>query len=320
MLLKKELLASVVSGIAAAGASQLSAIDAIREVMISRRDEINIVSDYSLPIKVVGVGSHVVNVINKIADSGAKLDFICVDCDEHLLATAKASIKIRVVGIGSELNEALKGSDMLFLLTAEGEKRSNLSTAAIVAGEARKMGILTVGITDSGKSKDAENDRIPLLNNVDMMLQAPNRSTVTMDEFMQHAVSCLSSLLTTANIRIDLEHIKFLVREKGVAYFGIGKASGEDRAKRAVEHAYTSSSRFHSGIGQADSIILNITGSNDLTFPEAALIAETVRAKSKAGANVLFGTVIDKEVQDSILVTIVAAGFDELMPTFEDYI
>lgn len=313
MLLKKELLESVVSGIEAAGASRLGAIGAIREVMISRRDEIDIVTDESLPIKVIGVGSRVVNAINKLAESGAKLDIFCLDGDEQSLAAVKSSSKIRVIGIGSELNEALKGSDMLFLVTAAEEDHSDLSTSAYIACEARKMGILTIGITDSSKSVEAELDRNPLIDNVDMMLQAPNRSTVTMDEFIKHAVTCLSSLLTGEIIRIDLEHIKLLVREKGAAYFGIGKASGEDRAKRAVEYALASSSGFQSGIGQADSILLNITGPNDLTLSEARWIAETVRAKSKSDANILFGTVIDKEVHDSILVTIVAAGFRESM-------
>ncbi|TMV50052.1 MerR family transcriptional regulator [Paenibacillus mesophilus] len=315
MLLKKELLESVVSAIEAAGASDLGAIDSIRGVMLSRRDEIDIVSDVSLPIKVVGVGERVINAINEIADNGAKVDILYVDCDEQSLAAAKTNRKIRSAVIGSELNDALKGSDMLFLVTAPGEDRSVLAAAATIAGEARRMGILTIGIMDRAIRLESEQDRTTLNDNVDMMLQVPNRSTVSTDEFFKHAVTCLSSLLTGEIIRIDLEHIKLLVREKGAAYFGIGKASGKDRAKRAVEYAVASSSGFQSGIGQADSIILNITGSNDLTLSEAKLIAETVRAKSKAGANILFGTVIEKEVQDGILVTIVAAGFEESMHT-----
>ena len=106
---------------------------------------------------------------------------------------------------------------------------------------------------------------------------------------------------------MDLEDFKFLIREKGYAQFDISRAAGENRAVAAVEQLMNNR-QLVDDIRTADSIILNITGSKDLHFDEVKLIVETIQSKIKPEAHMIFGTVIDEEAQDNLLLTIVAAG------------
>lgn len=128
----------------------------------------------------------------------------------------------------------------------------------------------------------------------------------TADDSMPNAVNCVLSLVR-ATFMVDFEEFKFLIREKGVAQFGISRAAGKNRAATAMDQLMNNR-QLVDDIGTADSIILNITGSNDIQFEEVKWIVETIQSKIKPEANLIFGTVIDEENQDSLLLAVVAVG------------
>lgn len=281
-------------------------LEVVRETILNEKGQIRMVLADNFPVKVIGVGGVCTAAINKLSVTGAKMDIIHVDHSQNNLAQSDAYCKFVLSDLAAEeewkpILDAIKGSDILFLLAGlDGEYVSSM--APLIAREARKLGILTIGIIAETADESAETGLLKWREHVDMLLDLPFEST---DDSLHNAVNCVLSLVR-ATFSMELEDFKFLVRDKGYARFGISRAVGENRAATAVEQL-ANNYRLVGDIRAADSIILNITGSNDLHIDEVKLIVETIRSKIKPEANMIFGTVIDEEAQNSLSLAIVAA-------------
>jgi cell division protein FtsZ len=287
--------------------TEVGPLEVISETIPNKKEQIHMVLKDNFPVKVIGVGSASITAINKLAVNGGKLDIIHVDQSNDNLTQSNAYCKILISDPAAEeewtqILKAIKGSDILFLLASlDGGYVSSM--APLIAREARKSGILTVSVITEAAGGNAETGLAKVRENVDMLLDLPLE---TPDDFMHNAVNCVLSLIR-ATFTMDLEDFKFLIREKGYAQFGISRAAGQNRAVAAMEKLMNNR-QLIDDISTADSIILNITGSNDIHLDEVKMIVETIQSKIKPEANIIFGTVIDEEVQDSLLIAIVAAG------------
>lgn len=289
------------------GRTEVNPLEVVSKTILNKKEQICMVLKDNLPVKVIGVGNGSTTALNKLIENDAKMDIIHVDQSMDNLMQSNAYSKILLSDSAPEeewtrILNAIKGSDILFLLASlDGGFVSSM--APLIAQEARKLGILTVSLITETSGGNAETGLAKLRENVDMLLDFPLE---TANDSVHNAVNCVLSLIR-ATFTMDLEDFKFLIREKGYAQFGISRAAGENRAVAAVEQLMNNR-QLVDDISTADSIILNITGSNDIHFDEVKLIVETIQSNIKPEANMIFGTVIDEEAQDSLLLAIVAAG------------
>lgn len=283
--------------------TEIAPLEAISETILHEKEQSGMVLKDNFPIKIIGVGGASNAAINKLSVTGAKWDAIHVDQSTVNFAQSNAFCNILLSESVPEeewtqVLNAMKGSDILFLLAGLDDGYVS-SVAPRIAREARKLGILTVGIITETAGAAG---RVKMRENVDMLLDLPLDTT---DQSMLNAVNCALSLIGVS-FWADFEDFKFLIREKGYAQFYISKASGQNREVAAVERLM-SNRQLVDDIGAADSIILNITGSKDIQFDEAKWIVETIQSKIKPEANLIFGTVIDEE---ALVVAIVVARTD----------
>ncbi|MFC5406559.1 MerR family transcriptional regulator [Cohnella soli] len=289
------------------GSTEVNPLEVMSDTIHNKKEQIHMELKDNFPVKVIGIGSASTTAINKLNVNGAKMDIIHVDQSMNNLMQSDAYCKILLSDSPAEeewtqILNAIKGSDILFLLASlDGGYVSSM--APLIAREARKLGILTVSLITEEADGNVETGLTKLRENVDLLLDLPLEIA---DDSMNNAVNCLLSLVR-ATFTMDLEDFKFLIREKRAAQFGISRATGEKRAVDAVERLLHNP-QLVNDISTADSIILNITGSKDLHFDEVKLIVETIQLKIKPEANMVFGTVIDEEAQESLVLAIVAAG------------
>lgn len=305
MLEKVEILRVLAETIKAG--TESNPLEVVSDTILNKKEQIPMELKDNFPVKVIGVGDTSTTALNKLTVDGMKLDIIQVDQSMNSLTQSDAYCKILLSDSSAEeewtpfLN-TIKGCDILFLLaTLDGGYVSSM--ASLIAKKARKLGILTVSLITEEADGNVDTGLATLRENVDLLLDFPLEPA---DDSMQNAVHCVLSVIR-ATFMMELEDFKFLIREKGAAQFGIGKATGEKRAAEAVEKLMNNR-QLADDISTADSIILNIAGSKDLHFDEVKWIVETIRAKTKSGANMVFGTVIDEEAQDSLLIALVTAG------------
>jgi cell division protein FtsZ len=340
ILLKKEILDLVMSSINCSG-DQVSPISTIIEVSKDKKEDIDLIMKDQLPIKVIGIGENSVKSVNKLIDSGAKMDFIHIDDNKQSLLKSKASRKIKVINTnlhGFEINtpskladqalqeeirllfEVIKDSEILFIVS-DLDCGSSSTIALLVAQEARKIGVLTVGVmVYSSITMNIDTCILELRDTVDTLLDIPKESVHQVDlnvlsesetfskqdDFIQNAVSCLSSLFLSDTVQ--LKDIKTLTEGQGIAYIGIGRATGENRAIHALDQALASPT-LHKDISSASSVIVNITGSDDMSLPEVRTMLDKLTARLNSDVNVIFGAMIDEGLKDSVIVNIVASGF-----------
>ncbi|QLQ10440.1 MAG: cell division protein FtsZ [Nocardioidaceae bacterium] len=308
--------------------------------------------NYLAVIKVVGIGGGGVNAVNRMIEVGLKgVEFIAINTDAQALLMSDADVKLdigreltRGLGAGAnpavgtkaaedhaeEIEEVLKGADMVFVTAGEGGG-TGTGGAPVVARIARSLGALTIGVVTrpfafEGKKRagQAEDGISSLREEVDTLIVIPNdrllsisdRSVTALDAFKQadqvllQGVSGITDLITTPGlINLDFADVKSVMENAGSALMGIGSARGEDRAVAAAEVA-VSSPLLEASIDGAYGVLLSIAGGSDLGLFEineaAALIADAVHPE----ANIIFGAVIDDALGDEVRVTVIAAGFD----------
>ena len=309
--------------------------------------------DGTATIKVIGVGGAGNNAVNRMLDQGIKsVDFIAVNTDRQALQKSKASTKIQIgekitrgLGAGAnpdvgaqsaeesktELSEVLRGADMVFVTCGMGGG-TGTGAAPIVAGLAKEMGILTIGVvtkpfTFEGKKRLAQAERgiENLKSKVDTLIVIPNdkllqiidRKTSMADAFLmaddvlRQGVQGISDLITvTGTVNLDFADVKTIMLNTGMAHMGTGRASGENKAEDAAKEAIQSP-LLETSIEGARGVIINITGGEDLGLQEVNTAAELIQRSVDPEANIIFGTVIDPEMQDEIKITVIATGFDE---------
>jgi cell division protein FtsZ len=312
--------------------------------------------NYLAVIKVVGIGGGGVNAVNRMIEVGLKgVEFIAINTDAQALLMSDADVKLDVgreltrgLGAGAnpdvgrqaaedhreEIEEVLKGSDMVFVTAGEGGG-TGTGGAPVVANVARSIGALTIGVvtrpfTFEGRRRagQAETGIDGLRAEVDTLIVIPNdrllstgdRDVSVMDAFkgadqvLLQGVQGITDLITTPGlINLDFADVKAVMSNAGSALMGIGRARGEDRAEVAAQQAI-SSPLLEASMDGAQGVLLNISGGSDLGLFEINGAAELVAEAAHPEANIIFGAVIDDSLGDEVRVTVIAAGFESQQP------
>lgn len=231
------------------------------------------------------------------------------------------------------LQDILSGSDMVFVTAGMGGG-TGTGAAPIIAQVAKEVGALVVGVVTKPfsfegrkRSKQAEAGIEELRKHVDTLITIPNEKLLTVankdtamldtfkmaDNVLLQAVKGISDLIIIPGlINLDFADVKSVMRETGMALMGTGNASGENRALEAARKAISSPLLENVSINGATGILLNITGSSNMTLFEVNEASKLIQEESHEDANIIFGAVIDDRMEDEIRVTVIATGFNKL--------
>ena len=278
-------------------------------------------------IKVVGVGGAGGNAVNRmIAEGLQNVEFVAINTDAKDLLRSDADVKIalsdqtsRGLGAGadpekgakaaqdhqSDIEEALKGADMVFVTCGEGGG-TGTGASPIVARAAHQQGALTIAVVTRPFS-----------------FEGPQRATImdafkTADGALLSGVQGITDLITSNSyIHVDFSDVTAILRGAGTALFGIGSARGEDRATQAAELAI-SSPLLEESIEGAHGALINVAGPTDIGLQEASAAVELVRKAIHPAAQIIWGLALDDAYGDEVRITVIAAGFDSNKPTAEE--
>ena len=305
-------------------------------------------------IKVIGVGGSGKNTINHMINSKVKgVEFIAINTDaqdlHHSLAKKKIHIgKNLTRGLGTgmdpelgkraieetkeELQEAIKGADMVFIAGGMGGGTAT-GAAPIIAKTAKENGVLTVAVVTKPfffegqqRMKYAEQGIEELKNAVDALIIIPNdrllqtveknitakNAFAICDNILKEAVEGISDLITTPGIiNIDFADIRSIMEDAGAALMGIGSATGENRAAEAARAAI-SSPLLEISITGAKGVLFSIAGGDDLTMFEIQDAAKVITESVDPNAKIIFGTVRDEKLKKGeVKITVIASNFPE---------
>ncbi len=230
-----------------------------------------------------------------------------------------------------EIEEALTGADMVFITSGMGGG-TGTGAAPIVAEIAQGLGALTVAIVTkpfSFEGKKRMDNAVAgieeLKKHVDTLIVIPNdrlreiidKTTPMLEAFkevdnvLRRGVQSISDLIAVVGlVNLDFADVRAVMEKSGRAIIGIGIGMGEDRAIEAAKQA-VSSPLLDASIEGATDAIINITGGVNLTLFEAEQAAEVVRAAANTDINTIFGSVINENLSDEVIVTVIATGFDK---------
>src|SRR4051794_145416 len=225
----------------------------------------------------------------------------------------------------------LKGSDMVFITAGEGGG-TGTGAAPVVARIARELGALTVGIVTkpfgfegSRRMQAAERGIAALSEEVDTLITVPNNRLLTVldkqtsmveafrvaDDVLRQGVQGISDLITLPGlINLDFADVRTIMSDAGSALLGIGMGTGDKRALEAAAQA-TSSPLLETTLDGAHSILLSITGGRDLSLWEVNEAAGQVQETAHPEANIIFGAMVDENLEDEVWVTVVATGYED---------
>lgn len=229
-----------------------------------------------------------------------------------------------------DITKLLKGADMVFITAGMGGG-TGTGAAPVVAEIAKEMGILTVGVVTKPfafegrqRTMKAETGIAQLKEKVDTLITIPNdklletadkKTTMTeafemADEVLKQGIQGISELISVPNlINLDFADVKAIMHDKGIAHMGIGTASGEGRAAKAAKEAITSP-LLETSIDGAKSILLNITGGENLGIFEVNEAAEMIQEFVNPDANIIFGAGIEEGMDDRVRITVIATEFE----------
>lgn len=301
-------------------------------------------------IGVGGGGTNAVNRMVDSGIRGVEFVAVNTDRQALLLSKAASKIQIgekitRGLGAGAnpdigaqaaeesknEITEALRGADMVFVTAGMGGG-TGTGAAPIVAACAKEMGILTIGVvtkpfTFEGKKRLSQADRgiESLKSKVDTLVVIPNDKLLQVidrktsiveafkmaDDVLRQGVQGISDLIAVPGlVNLDFADVKTIMLNTGMAHMGIGRASGESRAEEAAKQA-VQSPMLETSIEGARGVIINITGGNNLGLHEVNTAAELVQRSVDPEANIIFGAVIDETLEEDIVITVIATGFED---------
>jgi len=229
-----------------------------------------------------------------------------------------------------EVKRVLRGADLVFVTAGEGGG-TGTGGAPIIAELARENGSLTIGIVTrpfsfegTRRNIQAEEgirrlreaaDTVIIVPN-DRLLQVAERETTLIDAFriaddvLRQGVQSICDLINLPGlINLDFADVRTVMSNAGSALMGVGVASGENRAVEAAEQAI-GSPLLETSIQGARGILLNVKGGSDVSLHEANEAAQVIAAAAAEDANIIFGTVVDESLGDTISVTVIATGFD----------
>lgn len=230
-----------------------------------------------------------------------------------------------------EIAMAIKDADMVFVTAGMGGG-TGTGGAPVIAQIAKEMGILTVAVVTKpfmfeGKKRmmQAEAGVEALKKVVDTLVTIPNDKLLQIadkkmplvkafnlaDDVLRQGVQGISDLIAVPGlINLDFADVKTIMQDTGIAHMGIGRGSGENKAEEAAKQAI-SSPLLETTIDGAKGVLLNITGGPDLSLQEVNLAAELIQASADPDANIIFGAVIDDNLKDEIIITVIATGFSK---------
>ncbi|MFD2760534.1 cell division protein FtsZ [Lentibacillus juripiscarius] len=301
-------------------------------------------------IGVGGGGSNAVNRMIEHGVEGVEFIAVNTDSQALNLSKAETKLQVggkltRGLGAGAnpevgrkaaeenkeQLEEALQGADMIFVTAGMGGG-TGTGAAPVIAQIAKELGALTVGVvtrpfTFEGRrrSTQAVSGIDALKTNVDTLIVIPNdrlleivdKNTPMLEAFreadnvLRQGVQGISDLIAKPGlINVDFADVKTIMFDKGSALMGIGIATGENRASEAAKKAI-SSPLLETSIDGAHGVLMNITGGANLSLYEVQEAADLVTSAADNEVNVIFGSVINENLKDEIIVTVIATGFDE---------
>ncbi|GJN14547.1 hypothetical protein PR202_gb01388 [Eleusine coracana subsp. coracana] len=315
-------------------------------------------------IKVIGVGGGGSNAVNRMIESSMKgVEFWIVNTDFQAMRMSPIDPENKLQ-IGQELTrglgaggnpeigmnatkesqelveQAVSGADMVFVTAGMGGG-TGTGGAPIIAGIAKSMGILTVGIVTTPfsfegrrRAVQAQEGIASLRSNVDTLIVIPNDKLLTAvspntpvteafnlaDDILRQGVRGISDIITLKRsliatflqvpglVNVDFADVRSVMSDAGSSLMGIGTATGKTRARDAALNAIQSP-LLDIGIERATGIVWNITGGNDLTLTEVNAAAEVIYDLVDPGANLIFGSVIDPSYTGQVSITLIATGF-----------
>jgi cell division protein FtsZ len=301
-------------------------------------------------IGVGGGGNNAVNRMIEHGVEGVEFIAVNTDSQALNLSMAEVKLQIggkltRGLGAGAnpevgkkaaeeskeQLEDALQGADMIFVTAGMGGG-TGTGAAPVIAQIAKDLGALTVGVVTrpfsfEGKrrSTQAISGIDTLKSAVDTLIVIPNdrlleivdKNTPMLEAFreadnvLRQGVQGISDLIAKPGlINVDFADVKTIMFDKGSALMGIGVATGETRATEAAKKAI-SSPLLETSVDGAHGILMNITGGSTLSLYEVQEAADLVTSAADKEVNVIFGSVINENLKDEIIVTVIATGFDE---------
>ena len=312
--------------------------------------------NYLAVIKVLGIGGGGVNAVNRMIEAGLRgVEFIAVNTDAQTLLMSDAEVKLdigrettRGLGAGSdpevgksaasehgdEIEEILKGADMVFITAGEGGG-TGTGGAPVVAEIARDLGALTIGVVTrpfgfEGRMRATQADLgiTELKKAVDTLIVVPNDRLLQVadpnmpmveafrmaDQVLYQGVDGITSLITTPGlINLDFADVKSVMAGAGSALMGIGIGIGRG-PRHGGGQGRDLQPLLESSIDGAKGVLLSIAGPTDLTLHEVNQAADAITRVAHPDANIIFGAVVDDALGDEVRVTVVAAGFDNVEP------
>ena len=308
-------------------------------------------AESSAKIIVIGVGGAGNNAVNRMVEEAiGGVEFVGVNTDKQALTLCKAQTVLQIgekitkgLGAGAqpevgqkaaeesieEVKKIIEGADMVFVTCGMGGG-TGTGAAPVIAGAAKEMGILTVGVVTKPfrfEAKTRMNNALAGIENlkkaVDTLIVIPNdklleivdrRTTMPealrkADEVLQQAVQGITDLINLpALINLDFADVQTVMTDKGIAHIGIGEARGDDKAMEAVQQA-VSSPLLETTIKGATHVIINISG--DISLMDANDAASYVQELTGEDANIIFGAMYDDSVADYARITVIATGLTD---------
>ena len=309
-------------------------------------------AESSAKIIVIGVGGAGNNAVNRMVEEAiGGVEFVGVNTDKQALTLCKAPTVLQIgekitkgLGAGAqpevgqkaaeesieEVKKIIEGADMVFVTCGMGGG-TGTGAAPVIAGAAKEMGILTVGVVTKPfrfEAKTRMNNALAGIENlkkaVDTLIVIPNdklleivdrRTTMPealrkADEVLQQAVQGITDLINLpALINLDFADVQTVMTDKGIAHIGIGEARGDDKAMEAVQQA-VSSPLLETTIKGATHVIINISG--DISLMDANDAASYVQELTGEDANIIFGAMYDDSVADYARITVIATGLEDV--------
>lgn len=303
-------------------------------------------------IIVVGVGGAGNNAVNRMIEENITgVDFIGINTDKQALQLCKAPKLIQIgekltkgLGAGArpeigeqaaeesseEITAAVKGADMVFVTCGMGGG-TGTGAAPVIAGIAKEMGILTVGVVTKPFRFEAKVRMANALqgierikDNVDTLIVIPNdklleivdkRTTMPdalkkADEVLQQAVKGITDLINVPSvINLDFADVQTVMKDKGIAHIGIGEGKGDDKAAEAVKMS-VESPLLETTITGASHVIINVSG--DITLTDASDAAEYVQNLVGDEVNIIFGAMYNDSQPDYCQITVIATGLEDV--------
>jgi cell division protein FtsZ len=231
-----------------------------------------------------------------------------------------------------KIREMLEGADMVFVTAGMGGG-TGTGAAPIIANIARELGALTVAVVTKPfqfeaavRMRRAEEGVEELKKVVDTLIVIPNqrllavvdKSTSLVDAFkvvddiLRQAVQGIADLVTTPGlVNVDFADVKTVMSHMGRAVMGMGSSRGEHRAMEAAQKAISSPLLEEGSIHGARGVLLNITGGEGLSLHEVSEASTIIQEAADPEANIIFGSVINKQMKEDVIVTVIATGFEK---------